>query len=254
MMQGAAAVEAVKPIPVRRGTSALARAAFGARLVVDLQLLTCTRFLGPRLALLEGDVLDVGCGEMPFRGLLGPRARYIGIDVPAASDFGMTQNPDVLPFDGVTIPFSDARFAHVLCTEVLEHARAPEALVGEMMRVLKPGGTLVLTVPFAARVHHAPHDYHRFTRYGVAQLLAGFADVRVEERGDELAVIANKLIVLTRRLARLEARLLVRWPAVLLLAPASAFALAVAHLSLRFAWGSRMDPLGYGAEARKDTG
>lgn len=252
MKQSAATVEDFKPIPVRRGTGALGRAAFSARLLVDLQLLTCTRFLSPRLARLEGDVLDVGCGEMPFRGLLGARARYTGIDVPAASEFGMAQHADVLAFDGAALPFPDARFDHVLCTEVLEHASEPAALVAEMLRVLKPGGTLVLTVPFAARVHHAPHDYHRFTRYGLAQLLAGFADTRIEERGDELSVIANKLIVLTLRLARLDAGLLLRWPAVLVLAPVSGLALAVAHLSLRFGWGSRMDPLGYGAEARKD--
>lgn len=253
MSRDAALVEDFKPIPVRRGTGALARAAFAARLLVDLQLLTCTRFLAPRLAKLEGEVLDVGCGEMPFRGLLGPGARYAGIDVPQAGDFGMATHADVLPFDGVTIPFIDARFDHVLCTEVLEHALEPEALVAEMLRVLKPGGSLVLTVPFAARVHHAPHDYHRFTRYRLAQLLGGFTGARIEERGDDLAVLANKLIVITLRMARPAPALLLRWPALLLLAPLSGLALVVAHLSLRFGWGSRMDPLGYGAEARKDT-
>ncbi|MBR0655825.1 class I SAM-dependent methyltransferase [Roseomonas arctica] len=220
-------------------------------MVVDLQLLTCTRFLAPRLAQWQGAVLDVGCGEMPFRGLLGAGARYTGIDVPAASDFGMARHPEVLPFDGVSIPFGDGHFDHVLCTEVLEHAEAPEALVAEMRRVLKPGGTLLITVPFAARVHHAPHDYHRFTRFRLARLLDGFAEVSVEERGDDLAVLANKLIVIGMRLARPELALLWRLPALLVLAPVAGVALAVAHGSLWGGWGSPMDPLGYGAEARK---
>lgn len=253
MKQAAAIVEDFKPIPVRRGTGLIGSAAFATRLLVDLQLLTCTRFLAPRLGHLTGEILDVGCGEMPFRSLLGSDVRYTGIDVPAASDFGMTQHADVLPFDGLTIPFPDARFDHVLCTEVLEHAEAPEALVAEMHRVLKPGGTLVMTVPFAARVHHAPYDFHRFTRYRLVQLLVGFADTHIEERGDDLAVLANKLIVITLRLARPRPALLLLWPLVLLLAPLSGIALAVAHLSLRFGWGSLMDPLGYGAEARKET-
>ena len=60
--------EAFKPIPVRRGTGAMAEFRYGARQWIDLQLLTCTRFLRPRLAQIQGDVLDVGCGEMPFRG------------------------------------------------------------------------------------------------------------------------------------------------------------------------------------------
>ena len=66
------------------------------------------------------------------------------------------------------IPFPDGHFDALLCTEVLEHAVAPEALIAEMHRVLRPGGSLVLTVPFAARVHHIPYDFHRFTRYQVA--------------------------------------------------------------------------------------
>lgn len=245
-------LEDFKPIPIRRDEGPLGGLLFSLRTVGDLQLLTCTRFLAPLLASAEGAVLDVGCGEMPFRNLLGPKARYTGIDVPQSTDFGMRAHADILPFDGRNIPFPDASFDQVLCTEVLEHAEDPAALVAEMRRVLRPGGVLIATVPFSARVHHAPHDYHRFTNFRLASLFAGFEGVEIVERGNDLAVIANKLIVVCARLLRPRSLGgLVRLPALIVMAPLTAAALAVAHLSLFFGWGSRMDPLGYGVRARK---
>jgi SAM-dependent methyltransferase len=198
-----------------------------------------------------GAVLDVGCGEMPFRELLPPAARYTGIDVPEAKDFGMARRPEIIAFDGVHIPFPDLSFDHILCTEVLEHVEDPEALIAEMHRVLRPAGTLVVTVPFSARVHHAPFDYHRFTRYRLARMFAAFGGLEISERGDDLAVIANKLIVICMRLAQPSIRLIWRLPLLLLVGPAAVLGLCIAHLSLWLGWGSKADPLGYGVFARK---
>lgn len=244
-------IEEFKPIPIRRGEGALDHAAFALRMVVDLQLATCVRFLRPRLAAMSGRVLDVGCGEMPFRGLLGPGASYTGIDVPAADDFGMTRSPDIVDFDGRTIPFPDESFDEVLCTEVLEHVEDPAALIAEMRRVLRRGGRLVATVPFAARVHHAPHDYHRYTPFRLASLFATVGTPHIEERGDDLAVLANKLIVICMRLIRPDVGLVWRLPLLALTGPLACLALAVAHLSLVLGWGSKADPLGYGIAVTK---
>jgi len=242
-------VEEFKPIPIRRDAGFLGQIAFAARMTLDLQLLTCTRFLLPHLGKMQGNVVDVGCGEMPFRGLLSKTVHYTGVDVPAADDFGMRRHPEVVDFDGVNIPLADASHDYVLCTEVLEHADDPVALISDMHRVLKPGGTLVATVPFSARVHHAPHDYHRFTRYRLARMFSRFDSVTIEERGDDLAVIANKLIVICARLAKPLRPW--RWPLLLLAAPPALLMLCIAHLSLYFRWGSKADPLGYGIVARK---
>jgi SAM-dependent methyltransferase len=252
-MSGSPVIEDFKPIPVRRSPGALGAALFNLRLLVDLQLLTCVRFLTPHLSRMSGKVLDVGCGEMPFRALLGPGAGYTGIDVPNAQAFSMGSSSDIIAFDGRVIPFPDASFDHVLCTEVLEHVEEPSALISEMLRVLRPGGTIMVTVPFSARVHHAPYDFQRFTRFRLAILFHGFNEVEVEERGDDLAVIANKLVVVAARLAnpRPLAALLWRLPILVGLTPVVLIAIFVAHLSMLFGWGSRMDPLGYAVRATK---
>jgi SAM-dependent methyltransferase len=249
--------EAFKPIPVRRGKGRAAELAYGARQWIDLQLLTCTGFLRPRMAQMQGSVLDVGCGEMPFREYLPAQVRYLGLDVAEAVSFGMRDHPDIVMFDGVSIPFPNESWDGIICTEVLEHTLEPEALVAEMHRVLRPGGTILITVPFSARVHHAPHDYQRFTRFRLARMLAGFDSVEVLERGNDLAVIANKLIVLNARLLTGRRRIDLVWvlPIVfLILGPGTVLALMVAHASMMLGLGSRDDPLGYGCIVRKKAG
>lgn len=250
-MSWAHASEEFKPIPIRREDGVLGSLKFALRLAVDLQLLTCWRFLVPRLAGMHGAVLDVGCGEMPFRGLLPPDSVYTGLDVPQADDFGMQPHSDIVSFDGIKIPFGDESFDHVICTEVLEHAADPVALIAEMHRVLRRGGSLVVTVPFSARVHHAPYDFHRFTAYRLAQMFSGFQSADIRERGDDLAVIANKLIVLCMRLKPTSARSFWRLPIMALSAPFAILALGIAHMSLYGGWGSGNDPLGYGILAVK---
>src|ERR1700693_3636580 len=89
----ATAVEEFKPIPIRREARALGRTRFAFRMSLDLQLLTCTRFLSPHFAGMHGAALDVGCGEMPFRGLLPAGTNYTGPDIPQAAGFGMRGHP-----------------------------------------------------------------------------------------------------------------------------------------------------------------
>jgi SAM-dependent methyltransferase len=75
---------------------------------------------------------------------------------------------------------ADASFDAVLCTQVLEHLPRPGDALAEIARVLAPGGHLILTVPHLSLLHEVPHDYFRFTRYGLEALLAG-AGLRVIE-------------------------------------------------------------------------
>ncbi len=243
--------EQMKPIPVRIRAGTAGQFAFWARRVVDLQLRTIWRFLSPILPTLEGKILDVGCGEMPFRFALSGKVHYTGIDVAVAEAFGMVGDGAIQLFDGRNSPLPDNHFDHVLCTEVLEHALDPITLMIEMRRVLKPGGSLIMTVPFSARVHHAPYDFHRFTSYRLAEMLSPFSRYDIAPRGNDIATIANKLIILSMALLQPRPSLLWRIFIAMLCAPMAAVFLVAAHISIACGTGSKNDPLGYAVRAFK---
>ena len=240
--------EGFKPISVKKPSAN--RVLFRIRCLVDLQLMTIVRYLRPAMARLEGAVLDVGAGESPWREWLPDTASYRGIDVGNAGEFGMEQGrDDITYYDGRTIPFPDASFDGAICIEVLEHVEDPSALVAEIARCLRPGATLLVTVPWSARRHHVPHDYHRFTRERLQQLFegSGFGHVKVAERGTDISAIASKLVVLSLRLAPRRLRPQVLWtlPLSLLLLPVTVSFVVFAHMSEHLGMGAKEDPLGY---------
>lgn len=146
------------------------------------------------LALFSGLVLDVGCGEKPYRSLLlaapSQASAYVGVDLPG----NPYSTPD-LEWDGVTLPKPDASIDAVLLTEVLEHCAEPVAVLKEVCRVLRPGGFLFITVPFIWPMHAIPHDEYRFTPFALERLLreAGFVSPRIAATGGRDAVLALTL-------------------------------------------------------------
>jgi SAM-dependent methyltransferase len=239
--------ESFKPIAVRPPSAN--PLLFRVRCWVDLQLGSVARALRPAMAALEGDVLDVGAGESPWREWLPRACTYYGVDVANADDYGMRRQPDVTYYDGRTMPFPAARFDGAICIEVLEHVEAPQAFMAELARVLKPKAILLLTVPWSARRHHIPHDYHRFTRERLQILVehAGFEQVDIRERGHDVAVIANKLVVISIRLLRPRRLAALAWtlPLALLVVPLTLAMLAASHVSTALGLGGKEDPLGY---------
>lgn len=117
-------------------------------------------------------VLDAGAGTAPYRAHFG-RQRYETADF-AQVDKGYGSLDYVC--DLTEIPVEDARFDAVVFTQVLEHVPEPAAVLAELGRVLKPGGTLFLTAPLFYAEHEVPYDFYRYTRFGLAHLLeeAGF--------------------------------------------------------------------------------
>jgi 2-polyprenyl-3-methyl-5-hydroxy-6-metoxy-1,4-benzoquinol methylase len=226
---------------------------FNARLMADFQLKTIHRHLKSFLPGVSGTIADVGAGQSPFKHLLNKEVtRYVALDIYTADDFGY-RNPDVVQFDGQTIPLDADSVDAVLCTEVLEHVENAQALVDEMHRIVKPGGPVVITVPWSARYHYIPHDYHRFTPSRLANIFAAFSSVRVQPRGTDITAIVSKLIVAYLRLLRPRHRL---WLLVTLLvaiafAPLLAIAVLVGHASVHLGFGSADDPLGYTVWAKK---
>lgn len=118
--------------------------------------------------MLSGRLLDVGCGTKPYRSLFAVDA-YIGLDIDSETSH-KRGGADYL-YDGNTFPFADASFDSILCNQVLEHVFNPDEFLGEIVRVLKPGGKLLLTVPFVWDEHEQPYDYARYSSFGLRALL-----------------------------------------------------------------------------------
>lgn len=148
----------------------------------------------------SGIFLDVGCGYQPYRQMLMSRdsriESYIGLDL-HDNCYGV---PD-LTWDGRSIPLADASIDTAMATEVLEHCPDPEGVISEIFRVLKPNGTFFFTVPFVWPLHEVPHDYFRYTPYGLESLLkrAGFSNVEVSPLGGWDATLAQVLGLWTLR-------------------------------------------------------
>ncbi len=113
----------------------------------------------------RGLLADVGCGDVPYylwyRDLISDNTC---IDWAHSSQGTSYLDHEADLNQG--LPFLETnQFDTVLCTDVLEHIHNPDHLFTEMCRILKPGGHLILTVPFLYWIHEDPHDYHRYTHY-----------------------------------------------------------------------------------------
>lgn len=94
-------------------------------------------------------ILDAGCGNGWLTSLYKDGHEVVGIDLADANlrrirDLGI----HAVKFNlDAPMPFADAVFDTVVCSEILEHIFTPDQLLREIMRVLKPGGRVILTVP-----------------------------------------------------------------------------------------------------------
>jgi SAM-dependent methyltransferase len=121
------------------------------------------------------DVLDVYCGSRPYEDLLPPGSRCVGLDV--TDHYGVA---DVVTDE--FLPFADASFDLVLCTQALHFVAEPRGAVREFERVLRPGGAVVVTVPHVWEYDRTVLE-HRFTEPSLAALFEGWNDIRVVENG-----------------------------------------------------------------------
>jgi SAM-dependent methyltransferase len=114
-------------------------------------------------------VLDVGCGEKPYRPYFEPYADdYVGVDIdnPAADIEGSVE---ALPVEG-------GSFNLVLCTQVLEHVEHPGQAVRELARVTAPGGRVLASTHGVQVYHPSPTDYWRWTHAGLERMFERSAD------------------------------------------------------------------------------
>lgn len=141
----------------------------------------------------HGVLLDYGCGGQPYRQFFSSRiARYIGADVAAAK--GIKLDLEFLPDQPIAL--EDRSVDTVLANQTLEHVRDAHLYLSECNRVLRPGGTLILTAPMQWRHHEVPYDYLRFTRYGIQSFLGahGFEITNLTPSGGVYALLGQILL------------------------------------------------------------
>lgn len=117
---------------------------------------------------LSGKLLDIGCGTKPYESYLTVN-QYIGVEIDTERS-RTTSKADIF-YDGKKIPFDDKEFDSVLANEVFEHVFNPSEFLGEVNRVLKMKGKFLLTVPFVWDEHEQPHDFARYTSFGLKHVL-----------------------------------------------------------------------------------
>ncbi len=139
-------------------------------------------------------VLDIGGGRVntnhSYESLFPDR--YI-------VDVDPTREPDIVG-DAHHLPIESEAFGTILCTEVLEHLHTPEQAVSEMYRVLRPGGKLILTTRFMYPLHDIPHDYYRYTKYGLEHLFRNWERLEITpetQSFEALAAILQRVIFQT---------------------------------------------------------
>lgn len=121
--------------------------------------------LEPVVHHLTGRVLDAGCGSRDIR----PFLRRHGVTEVTRYDVA-SKDAEVILGPLEAMPFDDDAFDSALCNAVLEHVADPEGAMRELARVVRPGGHIVMVVPFLQPFHPCPGDYQRYTADGLAEL------------------------------------------------------------------------------------
>ena len=207
----------------------------GSRLAIGAQAEPYERLIRQHA---RGELLDCGCGQVPFFAMYRDFVTAV-----TCVDWNENSHVDrVVDLNGA-LPFEPNSFDTVLLSDVLEHVREPGRLVGEIARVLRPSGKVILTVPFLYHLHETPHDYYRYTRFGL-EALAHDAGLQVDEiqpyggYPDVMLDLLNKGLAPVAPLAKLFVRA-VDW---------------ITHTAPWLAWRERTAerfPLGYCMLARK---
>jgi SAM-dependent methyltransferase len=139
-------------------------------------------------------VLDAGSGEGQYRHHFA-RQRYCGVDL-AIGDAGWDYSKVDALADLASLPFGDGTFDAAVHIVTIEHLREPGRALAEIARTLGPGGTLLIAAPHEWEVHQAPHDYFRYTRYGLAYLVeaAGLEVTEMRAAGGYFRLLARRLL------------------------------------------------------------
>jgi len=147
---------------------------------------------------LKGDVLEIGAGGDYLKKEF--KSKY---DEWISLDYDLRSNSIDLRGDGQQLPLKDGVFDTIISVDVLEHVPNPEKFVSEMFRAVKPGGIVILSTPFFFYLHEEPHDYFRFSKYGLRTIFErnGLSVIDVIPTGGVIGILGLLIsIFITKKL------------------------------------------------------
>ncbi len=128
---------------------------------------------------LKGKLLDVGCGDKPYKYLLTNVDEHLGLDV------YKDKHIDIVVERDKEWPIKDNEFDSIISTQALEHVDNLDLFLKEIFRILKPNGKVVITLPFIECEHAMPYDYRRFSANGIRYVMEkmGYEIVEIRKQG-----------------------------------------------------------------------
>jgi 2-polyprenyl-3-methyl-5-hydroxy-6-metoxy-1,4-benzoquinol methylase len=148
----------------------------------------------------QGKILDVGCGVGSLlAGLETSRRDLYGVDIITPQAGGKTSHIKFITAPATHLPFEAGIFDYVTCTEVLEHIESDDA-IKECFRVLKPGGTALITVPNGSGPFGRIAEHIRYFSFQtMSELLknAGFTIVGSAKFGLYLPILTRSMMILS---------------------------------------------------------
>ena len=130
----------------------------------------------------SGRTLDIGSGGNPYEEYFPNR---VSVDIEDHGDVDIISDVHDLS------QIKDEEFDVVLCTEALEHFYNPNKAIEELTRVLKKDGMIILSTRFIFPLHNTPHDYYRFTEYGLKYLFRDYEILELKSAGGTMQTLGT---------------------------------------------------------------
>lgn len=151
------------------------------------------KFLIEYIPFYKGIMLDLGCADKPYEEFFRQYVdSYIGIDWDNTLH---NSKADIVSDLNKRIEIESNYADTIISLNVLEHLYNPQLFLNETYRILKQDGALILHIPFQWWIHEAPHDYFRYTPYGLRYLLnnAGYQDIHIQPVSGFFTTILMKI-------------------------------------------------------------